>query len=462
MNEHVQRCRQMLAEQITALGTLRNASSRDTGFKHWRQNTLTVLQRVWPGDMTRSERFRRISFSPSHGKADGRTLREWYARGCAEATAYLEALVATVDREGVPPPVSTPNAAEPTRRAVQEDDFPVLDLPAAGSNPVVLSQGDSLADLAAMPGTDGREAGSPAPPQLKVQLKSPASSAAPPPVAEEPKPASLHIQRTEALRPDVSEPAGPARLPGEPPAASGKAGGIVKTPARSAVPQAEAAKPAATPAVPAPPAAAPAARKPVRAGKPRKSAAPRGKLKDMLGLNALEAAADAAARELRAAAPQAPQAPKTPRATPAPAAPASPPPSTAPPTPPVSQQPAAPAPALPELDDAAAARATEDFLRTSPVLGLTGKPVQRNTDDTGFSDPDAIGIATLASDAGRHGVGEDRREQVRAELMELAIQFEAHAPQWATLQRAVTLSMEFPELAKRLMPIVLPWLGRAA
>ena len=35
-------------------------------------------------------------------------------------------------------------------------------------------------------------------------------------------------------------------------------------------------------------------------------------------------------------------------------------------------------------------------------------------------------------------------------------------PQWSTLQRAVTLSMKHPELAKRLMPVVLPWLNRAA
>ena len=64
--------------------------------------------------------------------------------------------------------------------------------------------------------------------------------------------------------------------------------------------------------------------------------------------------------------------------------------------------------ALPQLDDAAATQATEDFLRSSPVLGLTGKPVQRNTDDTGFTDPDAIAIASLAAELGRLGVSEGR------------------------------------------------------
>ena len=43
MSEHVQRCRQMIEEQVAQLGTLRNANPRDAGFKLWRQNTLTVL-----------------------------------------------------------------------------------------------------------------------------------------------------------------------------------------------------------------------------------------------------------------------------------------------------------------------------------------------------------------------------------------------------------------------------------
>ncbi|MBI5171107.1 MAG: hypothetical protein HZA61_16595 [Candidatus Eisenbacteria bacterium] len=499
MNDHVQRCRRMIEEQVEQLGTLRNANPRDPGFKLWRQNTLTVLQRVWPGDSTRSERFRRIAFTPTHARPDGQTQRDWYTRGCTEATAYLNALLEMIAREGVPPAPSVKPEALPSAAGAREDDFPVLELPSSGAHrggeTIVLGQGDSLADASAIPGTDSRDEGSPAPPQLKVKLKGPVSTPQAPQPSIPQRPASLPTQaQKNSNAPDGDGPRGPAKLPAQlagklppppapeaiegvqgevpvlkvEPAAKVEPAGKPAPPAK-AEPVAKAAPPvAASEAKPAPAAkAAPApAKKPVRASKPRK-AAPKGKLKDLLGLQALEETARAAAREA-----QAPQAPHAPQAAKAPPAPPFEP--YAPPTPPVSKadvraaaaaaeaQAEAAEHALPQLDDAAAARATEDFLRSSPVLGLTGKPVQRNTDDTGFSDPDAIAIATLAADAARLGVSEDEREQVRIELGGLAVEFEAHAPQWATLQRAVTLSMKHPELAKRLMPVVLPWLNRAA
>lgn len=515
MNEHVQRCRQMIEEQVAQLGTLRNANPRDAGFKLWRQNTLTVLQRVWPGDSTRSERFRRIAFTPSHGKPDGQTLRDWYTRGCTDAAAYLNALLEMIAREGVPPAPSVKPEALPSSASAREDDFPVLDLPSAsaktGGVTIVLGQGDSLADAAAIPGTDERDLGSPAPPQLKVKLKGPVTTPQGPQPTIPQRPASLgsHTQKNSNA-PDGDEPRGPAQLPAQlagklppPPAPEAlesspsqvpvlKVEAVAKaaeqaTPvapvtkaAASAQPVAKAAAPVTPPAkaaAPTPPAAAaqaPApAKKPARATKARK-AAPKTKLKDLLGLNAIEAAAQAAAQAASRPAPP-------PAAEPVAAAPVTPPPppqppseSPAPPAPPLSKAEARAAAAraeaqaeaaehaLPQLDDAAATQATEDFLRSSPVLGLTGKPVQRNTDDTGFTDPDAIAVASLAAELGRLGVSEDEREPMRAELGGLAMEFETHAPQWSTLQRAVTMSMKHPELAKRLMPVVLPWLNRAA
>lgn len=527
MNDHVQRCRQLIEEQVAQLGTLRNANPRDPGFKLWRQNTLTVLQRVWPGDSTRSERFRRIAFSPSHGKPDGQTLRDWYTRGCTDAAAYLSALLEMIAREGVPPAPSLKPEALPSAALAREDDFPVLELPSSGVTPggptIVLGQGDSLADAAAIPGTDERDKGSPAPPQLKVQLKGPVTTPkAPEPVIPQ-RPASLPSrQQKNSNSPDGDEPRGPAKLPAqlagklppppapeslesapnqmpvlevepapkaaEPAKAAAKPAAPVTPPAKAVVPVAATPAPtptaAATPAAPTPTAAP--AKKPARATKARK-AAPKTKLKDLLGLNAIEAAAQAAAQaaQVAQAAPPPPASrPAPPAASPAPQPPvadavAAAPPAPQPqppfaPTPPVSKAEARAAAAraeaqaeaaehaLPQLDDAAATQATEDFLRSSPVLGLTGRPVQRNTDDTGFTDPDAIAVASLAAELGRLGVPEDEREPMRVELGGLAVEFEAHTPQWSTLQRAVTLSMKHPELAKRLMPVVLPWLNRAA
>ena len=101
-------------------------------------------------------------------------------------------------------------------------------------------------------------------------------------------------------------------------------------------------------------------------------------------------------------------------------------------------------------------------MRNSPVLGLQGRPVQRSSDATQFLDPDAVALATLAADVGRHVSDEAAREPLRAALLELAIQIEAQAPEWAVLRDLVAAAMTHPELARRLMPVVLPWLGRAA
>lgn len=454
----------MLEDQITQLGTLRNANPRDAGFKLWRQNTLTVLQRIWPGDSTRSERFRRIAFSPSHGKPDGQTLRDWYTRGCTETTAYLHALIDMIDREGVPPAPDVMPEALPSSAGSREDDFPVLDLPAQGGGAgktLVLGQSDSLADMAAMPGTDsGREAGAPAPPQLKVELKGPVTTPEAPLSVSMQRPASLKVDRAAAPKPAREPEQAAVIAPKLPPTTE---------------------PPIVTPSVPAsvtPPAGTPVGKRPSRAAKARKTPAPKSKLKlkDMLGLGSLDAikpAAQAPSPAPTSPAP-APVAASEPIAAPAPAAAPAPVVASAPPTQAAPSVPdAAPVPSaaeehdgnehdLPVMNDAEAAQATEDFLRMSPVLGLQGKPVQRTSDDTGFQDPDAIAVATLASDAGRLGVPEDAREKLRDALLELARQFEAKSPQWVALQKAITVSMEHPEVARRLMPVVLPWMHRAA
>ena len=101
-------------------------------------------------------------------------------------------------------------------------------------------------------------------------------------------------------------------------------------------------------------------------------------------------------------------------------------------------------------------------MRNSPVLGLQGRPVQRAGDSTQFLEPDAVALVSLAIEVSRHVNDESAREPLRIALVELAAQVEAHAPEWSSLRKVVTTSMEHPELARRLLPIVLPWLGRAA
>ncbi|MGH7730426.1 MAG: hypothetical protein ACRENJ_04165, partial [Candidatus Eiseniibacteriota bacterium] len=83
---------EQLRELIAILRELANAGPRDNSFKQWRQVTLTLLQRLWPGDQTRAVRFRRIPFSAPSSRADAKAIKECYARGVNEAIAYLEGL----------------------------------------------------------------------------------------------------------------------------------------------------------------------------------------------------------------------------------------------------------------------------------------------------------------------------------------------------------------------------------
>ena len=97
--------REWLERQIAELGKLRNAGTRAPEFKAWRQNTLTMIQRIWPGDQRRSERFRRIPFrppgSPAAIKMDDRGVRESFERGCGEAGVVLRQLVGELTLLGI-------------------------------------------------------------------------------------------------------------------------------------------------------------------------------------------------------------------------------------------------------------------------------------------------------------------------------------------------------------------------
>ena len=120
-----------------------------------------------------------------------------------------------------------------------------------------------------------------------------------------------------------------------------------------------------------------------------------------------------------------------------------------------------------KVDPEAFARATEDFMRSSPVLGATGRRVQRGFDDAGFDDPgfgdpDAIAVGSMVHDMVRMAIPVERHPEVRARLMDLARRLERGELEWSALRKAVWFAMEYPELARRLLPVLLPWIDRAA
>jgi len=119
----------------------------------------------------------------------------------------------------------------------------------------------------------------------------------------------------------------------------------------------------------------------------------------------------------------------------------------------------------PRSHSAELARATADFLRTSPVLGATGRKVQHAPHESpahGFTDPDAIAVVSMVDELTLMGVPTTRQSETRARLLDLARRMEANDLQWSALSKAVWFAMEYPEVARRLMPLLLPWIDRAA
>lgn len=373
----------MLNEQIEQLKALRNAKTRDTEFKQWRQTTLTIVQRIWPGDGKRSARFRRVPFSPPSTRADARETREFYERGCAEAIQLLMSFVEDVERDGVPDEsaASRPASLDP---GVAEDHFPTLDLPG-----------------------------------------------------------------------------GPERT--------------AEAPALEPVAEREAAR---------------AAPKKADTAKKKRRKGARGKLRDMLGLDALQRLGNHEADS--ATVPAEPVAAE-PAVDPEPDAEA--------PWAARVEEDAAPAP-IPtlsadavEADEAVAGDVDEDgaeeasdgdadapglsaddFLSASPVFMASGQPVRRVGRDArqpeerpappagprSITGPTAMAIAAVAAEVARLGVPDRRRADVRGTLIALAETLEDGSLDWNTLRATIQFSMEFPAVARRVIPLLIPFLDEAA
>lgn len=548
---HVQRCREWIREQIDAMGTLRTANSRDLVFKSWRQNTVTVLQRIWPEDLERVERFRRIVFTPPHSRADIKLAREWFGKGIGESRTYLQSILDIIDREGVPDPSTATDREEDAGTMEDEVGFPILDLDEKADTAEAFDETVSQSDESGLGVTSGyttpddqgaspRDQKTPAPPALSTTMRAPTPSelrklnvrppvqiprapsltpANEPEEAEQPEPVVEapgevepgEIEQTEIATPKLSSPrpgmtaasktpapkptesakpaAGPSRpgmSPASKPATPAPRPGMSPAAKASAPAPRPAAKPAEParpstqmprPTTPTPRPATPAAAKPAPTsdertdsgsrveargknarGKQQKKSGPREKLKDLLGLSQFDSRAHEPEEVAEVAVPIEPAPESVPEPMPAPE----------PEPAPVAEY-AEPESlrsyddeVMPAEDDEDRERATMDFMQNSPVFGLVGKPVNRRSDTTEFLDPDAVAVATLAADVGRLGVPQAIQASVAARLLDVAKHLEDGALDWALLRGTVTDAMQYPDLAKRLLPILLPWLERAA
>jgi hypothetical protein len=126
-----------------------------------------------------------------------------------------------------------------------------------------------------------------------------------------------------------------------------------------------------------------------------------------------------------------------------------------------------------EVTDPAAeetSRMTAEFLMTSPVLSSLARPVQRRgaAGDKAETSPAISGgpiagqLMQLASEVESLGVPDGQRALTRATLVDLARLLETGDISWDTLRDAVQFLMQFPPLARRALPLLMPYLDIAA
>ena len=530
--ESVERATQWLQELVNELSGLRNATSRDPSFKNWRQNAITIMQRIWPADQDHAERFRRIPFSPVDPRSDVRAQRESFSRGCQEAARVLNSFIEEIRLRGVP---DLPSGALPTEESGLEDGFPTVDLPSGDLHAGETMRELMAAELEQLPpqGTDPTFV-----PPARLHVDTPAEGTALPKhhsmPSSETRPRKKGLGVAAKLR-DLLGLTGFGEKPAPPPQGSGGSTAMPQLPQRSLdivpvgdevearprssewpMPQPKTQTPGGPPAPP--PASSPQASEPTSQAPARGDAPPaetgmsvvmsrpttlRANI-EKVSIESLispefRAGADSNAATPPAAAGTPPAAAKPPLSLVPPLAgdpefnvdpvaqptePAdAPPTSVAPPEasgkivplptrPAATDEPAPEPPAEAEAeepgyrhDSAALARATADFMRSSPVLGATGRKVQRAPHEAaqhGFSDPDAIAIVSMFDELEFMGVPANRQSETRARLLDLARRMEADDLQWSALRKAVWFAMEYPEVARRLIPMLLPWIERAA
>ena len=472
--------KRLLEDQIARLGELRNANPRDPGFKLWRQTTLTVIQRVWPGNLPKSEAFRRIPFSTPNTKATRAQVREHYERGCAEAIAHLNGLMLEIDDGGLKPadapahlePQPMPSIPAPvlSRPTDEPKNLEILDEGLVGTGPLSKDQLDARGDATLPP-----QFVSPVfdhEPDLEAPSVSPPTRFTSPQFGDEPSIQSAHA--TPAAPRDEATPTEPR---------------VRREPTRPAPPP-----PPPASSGPEPP---PTAGAPVHPASGRVPRSGRRALKDMLGFgdeSRSSAAEDSTAPEPETEEPLAPARPAPAfgipsflqRSTPAPTPAPTPPPelvesdqdaepeddrALAVDPPVLSADEVEPDPfARDEGDEEADVtldlepdeeEVAEEFLRTSPVLSAQPRPLSapRHTRSVpGAETPTAAALTSLASDITRLGIPEGHRAATRAALLGLARQFDDRTVTWLSIRQAIALVLEYPALARRVIPLLVPYL----
>jgi hypothetical protein len=114
-----------------------------------------------------------------------------------------------------------------------------------------------------------------------------------------------------------------------------------------------------------------------------------------------------------------------------------------------------------ELDDLRSV--TDEFLGSSPVfsVGRPGGPARSEPGKQELS-PSALAIMAMAVEIESLGVPEGDRPRVREALLDLARKLDTSQLSWRQLRMTMEVVMEYPAIGRRVLPMIVPFLDRAA
>jgi hypothetical protein len=121
---------------------------------------------------------------------------------------------------------------------------------------------------------------------------------------------------------------------------------------------------------------------------------------------------------------------------------------------------------LPPEDMEALRSVADEFLSASPVFSVAnpanpGRPAGPGGAPQELS-PTALAIMAMAVEVESLGVPEGDRPRVREALLDLARKLDSRMLTWRQLRMTVEVVMEYPTIGRRVLPLIVPFLDRAA
>ena len=106
---------------------------------------------------------------------------------------------------------------------------------------------------------------------------------------------------------------------------------------------------------------------------------------------------------------------------------------------------------------------TDEFLSSSPVFSVHGSSgASRSEPGRAELSPSALAIMAMAVEIEALGVPEGERPRVREALLDLARNLDTAKLSWRQVRLTMAVVMEYPAIARRVLPMILPFLDRAA